>query len=69
MTKKEKTNRNIGLAFDLLKQINENPALLKKIPKGAAIEFVEKDFPKIEKPSAKNKKRKLVHVKNRFDIK
>ena len=46
MTKKELIKRNIGLSFDLLKQINSSPALLNKIPKGSFIEFVEKDFVK-----------------------
>ncbi len=68
MTKKETVNRNIGLAFDLLKEINHNPALLAKIPKATTVEFVEKDFPKKENSAAARSKRKYVGVRNRFEI-
>ncbi len=69
MTRKETINRNIGLSFDLLKEINKNPALLNKIPKGAIVEFVEKDFPKKEKNAGlQKKKRKYIRVKNEFEV-
>ena len=68
MTKKETVNRNIGLAFDLLKEINHNPSLLAKIPKGTTVEFVEKDFPKKENGASARRKRKYVGVRNRFEI-
>jgi hypothetical protein len=68
MTKKETINRNIGLSFDFLKEINSNPALLKKIPKAAVIEFVEKDFPKKETQSRQKKRRKYIRVKNEFEM-
>ena len=68
MTKKEIINRNIGLSFDLLKEINDNPALLTKIPKGITLEFVEKDFPKIESKAGRRRNRKYVRVKNDFEI-
>ncbi len=68
MTKKETINRNIGLAFDLLKEINKNPALLNKIPKTAVVEFVEKDFPKKETANSQKGKRKYIRVKNEFEV-
>ena len=69
MTRKETINRNIGLSFDLLKEIIKNPALLNKIPKGAIVEFVEKDFPKKEKTdSLQKRKRKYIHIKNEFEV-
>ena len=68
MTKKESINRSIGLSFDFLKEINNNPSLLSKIPKGATIEFVEKDFPKKESKTAQKRKRKYVRVKNEFEV-
>jgi hypothetical protein len=68
MTKKETINRNIGLAFDFLKEINNNPAILAKVPNGSVIEFVEKDFPKKEKKKMPGQKRKYIRVKNEFEI-
>jgi hypothetical protein len=69
MTRKETINRNIGLSFDLLKEIIKNPALLNKIPKAAIVEFVEKDFPKKEIiTDPKRRKRKYILVKNEFEV-
>ena len=68
MTKKESINRNIGLSFDLLKEINRHPSLLAKIPKGTIIEFVEKDFPKKESKKLQRRNRKYVRVKNDFEL-
>lgn len=68
MTKKETINRNIGLAFDLLKEINKTPALLNKIPKAAVVEFVEKDFPKKETINSQKRKRKYIRVRNEFEV-
>jgi hypothetical protein len=69
MTRKETINRNIGLSFDLLKEIVKNKSLLNKIPKGTVVEFVEKDFPKKEISSVvKRKKRKYIRVKNEFEL-
>lgn len=45
MTKKEIVNRNIGLTFDFVRQLIEHPSLVKQLPAGSEIEFVEKDFP------------------------
>ena len=69
MTKKETINRNIGLSFDLLREILKNPALLDKIPNGAVVEFVEKDFPKKETTAGlQKKKRKYIRVTNEFEV-
>ena len=68
MTNKEITNRNIGLAFDLLHKINKNSEILNKIPNGTIIEFIEKDFLKKEKEDAVPKKRKYIRIKNEFEI-
>lgn len=68
MTKKEIINRNIGLSFDLLKEVLTNPALLNKIPNGAIIEFGEKDFPKKETAGLKKRKRKYIRIKNEFEV-
>ncbi len=36
-------NRNIGLAFDLLTEVINNPALGDAIPNGSAVRFVRAD--------------------------
>lgn len=59
MTRKEKINRNIGLTFDFLQQIADNPKLLDKVPEGSIIEFVEKDFPTTEKSKRKPERKYL----------
>ena len=66
MTNKEIVNRNIGLTFDLIRKIIENPALADKIPDNSEIEFIEKDFEVKRKGYAKNSK--LIKVKNDIDI-
>ena len=57
-----------GNGVDFLKEINNKPAILSKIPKGATIEFVEKDFPKKESKTSAKRKRKYVRVKNQFEV-
>lgn len=69
MTRKEIISENIDLSFDFMKKILEVPALLDKIPDGANIEFVKKDFnPKKEKPYSKQLRRKFIRVKNDFEL-
>ncbi|MGM0532276.1 MAG: hypothetical protein ACQER7_13100 [Bacteroidota bacterium] len=67
MTNKETVNRNIGLTFDLIRKIIENPDLADKIPDKSMIEFVEKDFEYRKKNHPKNTK--LIQVKNEIEIK
>lgn len=66
MTNKEIINRNIGLTFDFLRQAAKDTSILSRIPDGTTLEFVEKDFSKIEKhKTAKTKvKRKYLLVKS-----
>ncbi len=72
MTKKEKINRSIGLTFDFLRQVIKNPKIVDQIPDGSTLEFVEKDFPKIEKAQKKSKekkvKRKFLRVKSHLEV-
>ncbi len=70
MTNKETINRNIGLTFDFLRQVLKKPGLLNDIPGGSTLEFVEKDFYKIEKPatSLSSKKRKYLKVKSELEL-
>ena len=62
MTRKEKINRNIGLTFDFIRQVADNPKLLNQIPDGSVLEFVEKDFKMTEKKNPTNKK----HVRTKY---
>lgn len=45
MTKKETAERNIGMTFDFIRQVVEDPALAKSIVDGAEIDFIDKDMP------------------------
>ncbi len=65
MTKNEKINRNIGLSFDFLREIIKDPNLVDAIQDGSNIEFIEKDFTKIEKK--KPGKTKYFKVKSVFE--
>jgi len=70
MTKRETINRNIGLTFDFLRQIAKDPSLLDKIPNGSTLEFVEKDFSKVEKRGKQKPKshRKYMRVKSELQL-
>lgn len=45
MTKKEYAERNIGMTFDFIKQIVDNPEIISTMPNGAEIDFIDKDVP------------------------
>jgi hypothetical protein len=71
MTNKETIERNIGLTFDFVNHLIDNGADLEKLPEEFTVEFVEKDFPKLQHRRAKSLPvkspyRKLIHVRNSF---
>ena len=66
MTNKEVVNRNIGLTFDLVKAIIENPKLAEQIPDNCEIEFIEKDF--VTTTELDGKKKYLIKVNNSFEL-
>lgn len=70
MTKRETVNRNIGLTFDFIKQVINEPTLLDKIPDDSVLEFIEKDFVKEENsPSGKEKlNKKYLRVHSKLEI-
>lgn len=70
MTKKESINRNIGLTFDLLRQIAKDPSIIKKVPAGSTLEFVEKDFTRIEKKrkTKRTGRKKYMRVKSNIEV-
>jgi hypothetical protein len=66
MTNKEKINRNIGLSFDFVRYLINNPKEVTKLPNNFEIEFIEKDF-RIEN-LIDRKDKKLIKVKNSFEM-
>jgi len=69
MTKKEIVNRNIGLTFDFLRQVIDDPSLLDDIPNGSLLKFVEKDFSKEKTDLSKRKKNiQYLEVRSHFSV-
>ncbi len=66
MTSKEKINRNIGLTFDFVKFLIDNPKKAENLPNNFELEFIEKDF-KID-TELKGRRKKLVKVLNSFEM-
>ena len=66
MTNKEKINRNIGLTFDFVKFLLDNPEKVENLPNNFELEFIEKDF-KVDAELI-GKRKKLVKVKNSFEM-
>lgn len=73
MTNKETVTRNLGLTFDFVNQLIDNPSQLESLPDKFKLNFVESDFNIIsqKEPLRKNKrtvKEKYVKVKNTFEF-
>jgi hypothetical protein len=72
MTNKETVERNIGLTMDFVNHLIDNPDIAENLPEKFKLEFIEKDFPNIEKkqPNQVNSKinRKIVRVRNTFEL-
>ena len=72
MTHKETIERNIGLTFDFVNYLIENKEEIEKLPENFKLEFIEKDFSKIEhkqlQTTTPNFQNKYVRVKNSFDV-
>jgi len=73
MTHKETVERNIGLTFDFVNYLIDNKEEVNKLPDNFNLEFVEKDFTKIEQKQTQivsnlNLQQKYVRVKNTFDV-
>ncbi len=66
MTNKEQINRNIGLTFDFVRHLIDNPKEAEKLPADFEVEFIEKDFN--ISSEIKGKHKKLVKVKNAFEV-
>jgi hypothetical protein len=73
MTNKETVERNIGLTIDFVNHLIDNPYTIENLPEKFKLEFLEKDFPNIErKPSADKENseldRKIIRVRNSFEF-
>ena len=72
MTNKETVERNIGLTFDFVNYLVDNPSIAENFPDKFKFEFVEKDFPKNEKKekvkSGSQLKSRYVRVRNTFEL-
>ncbi len=72
MTNKETVERNIGLTFDYVNYLMDHPSEVNELPANFKVEFIEKDFPKIEKSEpvkqASKVNRKYVRVRNSFEM-
>ena len=71
MTHKETVKRNIGLTFDFVNHLIDNQTEIEKLPDDFTLEFIEKDFPKLQRKHSSNQsslvaKKKYVRVKNAF---
>lgn len=67
MTNKETINRNIGLTFDFVGQIIDDPELLDSVDDDSTIEFLQKDYP--ERESSRQKVAdKFIKVNRSFEL-
>jgi len=67
MTNKETVNRNLGLSFDFIRQIVNNPKIMDKIENDSTIEFLQKDYPEREK-TKRIIADKFIRVKRNFEM-
>ena len=71
MTNKETVERNIGLTFDFVNHLIDNPNMVENLPDNFKLEFIEKDFPNVERKQPKEEtkaKKKYVRVRNSFEF-
>ena len=71
MTNKETIERNIGLTFDYVEFLYDNPSITEKLPVKYKLEFIEKDFPGKETLKSGNvskQPRKFVRIRNSFEL-
>ena len=67
MTNKETVNRNIGLSFDFVRQIINNPKMIKNIKENSTIEFLQKDYHEREN-TRKIVPDNFIKVKRKFEM-
>ncbi len=68
MTRKEHVERNIGVTFDFIRHLIENPGQIESIPDGALLDFIDKDLPFKLKRQVKGKKVTRYRVERVFGL-
>ena len=71
MTNKETVERKIGLTFDYVNFLIDNPSMLENLPEKYKLEIIEKDFPRKESSTiikSPKKLQKTVRVLNTFEF-
>ena len=68
MRKNEIVKKNTSLVFDFLRYLIDHPEIIEKIPEGAEIEFLDKDFPLSEIHSGEVSEKVFLKVEHTFDI-
>jgi len=69
MRKDEIVKKNISLAFDFLRYLTDHPELIKKLPDGCELEFLDKDFPSIETEiSTEGTEKAFLKVEHTFNL-
>ncbi len=71
MTNKETVERKIGLAFDYVNFLIDNPLMVENLPEKYKLEFIEKDFPSKETTKlikVTKQPQKAVRVLNSFEF-
>ncbi|HLA48872.1 MAG: hypothetical protein A2W77_07850 [Nitrospinae bacterium RIFCSPLOWO2_12_39_16] len=56
MTRKEYVEKNIGMAFDFIRQLIEHPETIKSIPDNIQLDFIDRDIPFKTKEKIKGQK-------------
>ncbi len=69
MKKNEVVKKNISLVFDFLRYLTDHPELIKKLPDGCELEFLDKDFPLIEaEASTEGAEKAFLKVEHTFNL-
>lgn len=71
MTNKETVERKIGLTFDYVNFLIDNPSMVENLPDSFKLEIIEKDFPRKETTKLKKtskQTRKTIRVLNTFEV-
>ena len=64
MTKKEIAARNIGMTFDFIRNMVDNPNAIRSIPEGVELDFIGADAPvsPLKEIKTKTARYKVCHV-------
>ena len=71
MTNKETVERKIGLTFDYVNFLIDNPSMVENLPDKYKLEIIEKDFPRKETTKFKKgpkQTQKTIRVLNSFEV-